>query len=57
MTISLERFAVIGTGLIGASAALAARRAGVSDVRGWDPDDAHLATAVERGAVAATARL
>ncbi|HEU0057559.1 MAG TPA: prephenate dehydrogenase/arogenate dehydrogenase family protein, partial [Gaiella sp.] len=53
MTISLERLAVIGTGLIGASAALAARRAGVADVRGWDPDDAHLATAVERGAVEA----
>jgi prephenate dehydrogenase len=53
MTISLERLAVIGTGLIGASAALAARRAGVAVVRGWDPDAAHLATAVERGAVEA----
>ena len=51
MTISLERLAVVGTGLIGASAALAARRAGVADVRGWDPDETHLATAVERGAV------
>jgi prephenate dehydrogenase len=51
MTISLERLAVIGTGLIGASAALAARRAGVGGVRGWDPDDAHLAVAAERGAV------
>ena len=57
MTISLERLAVIGTGLIGASAALAARRAGVADVRGWDPDETHLATAVERGAVEGTADL
>jgi prephenate dehydrogenase len=57
MTISLERLAVIGTGLIGASAALAARRAGVSDVRGWDPDEAHRATAVERGAVEAAGDL
>src|SRR6476620_1946878 len=57
MTISLERLAVIGTGLIGASAALAARRAGVADVRGWDPDETHLATAVERGAVEGAADL
>jgi len=57
MTISLERLAVVGTGLIGASAALAARRAGVADVRGWDPDEAHLATAVERGAVERAADL
>ena len=48
---SVERLAVIGTGLIGASAALAARRAGASSVVGWDPDDEHLAVAVERGAV------
>ena len=57
MTISLERLAVIGTGLIGTSAALAARRAGVPNVRGWDPDETHLATAVERGAVEGTADL
>ena len=30
--------AIVGTGLIGASAGLAARRAGVGTVTGWDPD-------------------
>src|SRR5438045_4178828 len=44
------RVAVIGTGLIGASVGLAARRAG-HDVRGWDADGATLAAAVARGAV------
>jgi prephenate dehydrogenase len=43
--------AVVGTGLIGASVALGARRAGVERVTGWDPDAAHLAAAAERGAV------
>jgi prephenate dehydrogenase len=47
------RVAIVGTGLIGASVGLAARRSGIEDVRGWDPDPAHLATAAERGAVAA----
>ena len=37
MTTSLERLAIVGTGLIGASVALGARRAGVSSVTGWDP--------------------
>ena len=46
------RVAVIGTGLIGASVALAARRAGLADVRGWDADAGMLATAADRGAVA-----
>jgi len=45
------RLAVVGTGLIGASAGLAARRAGVSSVAGWDEDRAALEIAVERGAV------
>jgi prephenate dehydrogenase len=45
------RLAVVGTGLIGASVALGARRAGVAEVVGWDPDGAHLEVAVERGAV------
>jgi len=45
------RLAVVGTGLIGASAALAARRAGVDGVLGWDEDPAVLEHAVERGAV------
>ena len=47
----VERLAVVGTGLIGASAALAARRAGVSSVVGWDPDAVFLGVAAERDAV------
>ena len=35
---SVARLAVVGTGLIGASVGLAARRAGVARVLGWDPD-------------------
>ncbi len=49
----VRSLAVVGTGLIGASVALAARRAGVEDVRGYDPDEGALAGAVERGAVEA----
>jgi prephenate dehydrogenase len=45
------RLAVVGTGLIGASAALAARRAGIEGVTGWDEDRGTLDIAVERGAV------
>ncbi|HET8606369.1 MAG TPA: prephenate dehydrogenase/arogenate dehydrogenase family protein [Gaiellaceae bacterium] len=46
------RLAVIGTGLIGASVALAAKRAGAAErVAGWDLDGDALATATERGAV------
>ena len=48
---AVERLAIIGTGLIGASVGLAARAAGVGDVRGWDIDPAALAMAVEREAV------
>jgi prephenate dehydrogenase len=48
---ALRSLAVVGTGLIGASVGLAARRAGLEHVAGWDPDEAHLATAAERGAV------
>jgi prephenate dehydrogenase len=44
------RVAVIGTGLIGASVGLAARRAG-HEVPGWDADASTLASAAERGAV------
>ena len=47
----LRSLAVIGTGLIGASAALAARRAGLERVTGWDPDPDALAIAAEREAV------
>jgi prephenate dehydrogenase len=48
----VERLAIVGTGLIGASVGLAARAAGVPDVRGWDVDADALAVAAERGAVA-----
>jgi prephenate dehydrogenase len=47
----VRRLAVVGTGLIGASVGLAARRAGVEEVRGWDLDAEALAVAGERGAV------
>jgi prephenate dehydrogenase len=46
------RLAVVGTGLIGASAALAARRSGTAEaVVGWDEDPDVLGLAVERDAV------
>jgi prephenate dehydrogenase len=48
---TVSRLAVIGTGLIGASLGLAAKRAGVGRVTGFDPDAASLALALERGAV------
>jgi len=44
------RVAIVGTGLIGASVGLAAKRAG-AEVVGFDPDDAALAGAAEKGAV------
>src|SRR5581483_7195693 len=44
------RVAIVGTGLIGASVGLAARRAGAA-VAGWDPDPAALAAAEARGAL------
>jgi prephenate dehydrogenase len=47
----IKSVAVVGTGLIGASVALAARRAGVTQVRGYDPDAEALQAAAERGAV------
>ena len=51
MAAPLGSLAVVGTGLIGASAGLAARRAGVERVSGWDPDPEALRVAAERGAV------
>jgi prephenate dehydrogenase len=45
------RLAVVGTGLIGSSVGLAAKRAGVAQVTGWDADASFLAEAAERGAV------
>src|SRR3954462_3101616 len=50
------RIAVIGTGLMGASVALAARLRGDETV-GWDIDPSALAVAVERGAVEAAPTL
>src|SRR5256884_5942891 len=47
----VRRLAVVGTGLIGASVALAAKRAGLRGVLGYDPDPQALAVAVERGAI------
>ncbi len=45
------RLALVGTGLMGASVGLAAKRAGVDRVDGYDADDAAAATARERGAL------
>jgi prephenate dehydrogenase len=50
-----DRLALVGTGLIGASVGLAAKRVGVSRVVGWDADEDSLRVAAERGAVDATA--
>ena len=47
----VQRLAIVGTGLIGASVGLAAGGAGVRQVRGWDVDPAALDLASERGAV------
>jgi prephenate dehydrogenase len=47
----MATLAIVGTGLIGASVGLAARRAGGWDVVGWDPDEAALDEARDRGAV------
>jgi prephenate dehydrogenase len=49
--VPVSRLAVVGTGLIGASVALAARRAGVPSVSGFDPDSDALELAADRGAV------
>jgi prephenate dehydrogenase len=49
--VALRRLAIVGTGLIGASVGLAARRAGVRQVVGYDADPEALAVAGERGAV------
>jgi prephenate dehydrogenase len=47
----LPRLAIVGTGLIGASVGLAAKRAGAEQVAGFDPDPDALRVARERGAV------
>jgi prephenate dehydrogenase len=51
------RIAVVGTGLIGASAGLAAKRAGLGSVLGWDEDPAALDVAAGREAVEAARSL
>jgi prephenate dehydrogenase len=53
----VDSLAIIGTGLIGASAGLAARRAGAASVTGWDPDGEALAVAAKRGACDAAGSL
>lgn len=48
----IERIAILGTGLIGASLGLALRSHGFSGViAGWDPDPHELALATARGAI------
>ena len=47
----VRRLAVVGTGLIGASVALAAKHAGLRHVVGYAPEPHALAAAVARGAV------
>jgi prephenate dehydrogenase len=49
--VPVERLAVLGTGLIGTSVALAAKRAGAGRVVAFDPDERALAVAAERGAI------
>jgi prephenate dehydrogenase len=49
--VALGRLAIIGTGLIGASVGLAAKRAGAERVVGYDADPEALAAAAERGAL------
>nr|MBA3400576.1 prephenate dehydrogenase/arogenate dehydrogenase family protein [Actinomycetota bacterium] len=48
---TIGRLAIVGTGLMGASVGLAAKRAGVQRVVGFDSDESALAAAVEGGAV------
>jgi prephenate dehydrogenase len=51
MSLGETRLAIVGTGLIGASVGLAAKRAGAREVGGFDSDPAALAVAVERVAI------
>jgi prephenate dehydrogenase len=52
--VALRRLAIVGTGLIGASVGLAAKRAGIEHVSGYDADSEALGVAAERGAVDGT---
>jgi prephenate dehydrogenase len=47
----ISHLAIVGTGLIGASVGLAAKRAGVELISGFDPDAGALRIALQRGAV------
>jgi prephenate dehydrogenase len=49
--VTVRRLAVVGTGLIGASVGLAAKRAGVERVAGFDADREALAAALGRDAI------
>ena len=48
---AVQRLAIVGTGLMGASIGLAAKRVGVERVTGFDADAEALACATERGAI------
>jgi len=47
----IATLAVIGTGLLGTSVALAARRAGIGSVQGWDADESTLRESAGAGAI------
>ena len=51
MAVDVRRLAIVGTGLIGASVGLAAKRAGVETVVGYDANGGSAAVARDRGAV------
>jgi len=53
---NVSRLAIVGTGLMGASVGLAAKRAGVQRVIGFDSDESALGAAAEGGAVDEQAR-
>jgi prephenate dehydrogenase len=53
---NIGRLAIVGTGLMGGSVGLAAKRAGVERVVGFDSDESALAAAAERGAIDEIAR-
>ncbi len=56
MAARLERVLIVGTGLLGASAGLALRAAGFDgQLVGWDKDSTQRSTALNRGALDATA--
>lgn len=54
---AVERLAVVGTGLVGSSVALAATRSGVRSIRGWDASPATLREAAGAKALQAAGSL